>query len=80
MKIYFLLENVLKDTFKNNSCNLYNLRTLINKATCYKNSANLPCICLLLTNYSKYFQNSNAVKNVVIMMSSYQNVEPKIIG
>ena len=74
------MENVLKDTFKNNSCNLYNLGTLINKAICYKNSANLPCICLLLTNYSKYFQNLSPVQNAVIMMSSYQNIEPKLIG
>ena len=42
---------VLKDF-----CNLYNLTSLINKATCYKNPNNRSCIDLLLTSFPKIFR------------------------
>ena len=73
---------VLKDF-----CNLYNLKSLINKPTCYKNPAVPFCIDLLLTNCSKYFQNSHLAETelsdfhkmaVTVMKTSYRKLEPKI--
>ena len=40
-------------------CATYNLKYLIKEPTCCKNLENLICIDLILTNSSKYFQNSN---------------------
>ena len=48
---------VLKDFY-----NLHNLKSLINKAPCYKNLNNPSCIDLLLTNPPKYFQNSSVIE------------------
>ena len=75
---------VLKDF-----CNLYNLTSLINKATCYKNPNNPSCIDLLLTNFPKNFQNSSVIETglsdfhkmvVTVMKTNFRKLEPKIIN
>ena len=75
---------VLKDF-----CNVYNLTSLINKATCYKNPNNPSCIDLLLTNFPKNFQNSSVIETglsdfhkmvVTVMKTNFRKLEPKIIN
>ena len=46
------LDNVVLKVF----CNLYNLKSLVNKATCYKSPNNPSCIDLVLTKFPKYFR------------------------
>ena len=43
-------------------CDLYNLTSMINKPTCYKNSENPSCIDLILTNSPRFFQNSCTIE------------------
>ena len=73
----------LDDTAMKDFCNLYNLRSLIDKPTFYKNPANSSCIELLLTNCSKYFHNSNVIETglsnfhkmiVTMMKKSYRKL------
>ena len=40
-------------------CARYNLKNLIKEPTCFKSLENRICIDLILTNWPKYFQNSN---------------------
>ena len=70
-------------------CNLYNLISLINKATCYKNPNNPSCIDLLLTNFPENFQNSSVIERrlsdfhkivVTVMKTNFRKFEPKIIN
>ena len=69
--------------------NLYNLTSLINKATCSKNSNNPSCIDLLLTNFPKNFQNSNVIETglsdfhkmvVTVTKTNFRKLKPKIIN
>ena len=83
---FFLIVDLnigLNDTVLNKFRDLYNLRSLLNKPTYYKNPANPSCIDLLLTNCSKYFQNSNVVETVLsdfnkmvvtVMKTSYRKL------
>ena len=43
-------------------CSSYNLTSMINKPTCYKNPEKPSCIDLILTNYPRSFQNSCAIE------------------
>ena len=70
-------------------CNLYNLTSLVNKATCYKNPNNPSCIDLVLTKIPKNFQNSSVTETglsdfhkmvVTVMKMNFQKLEPKIIN
>ena len=67
--------------------NLYGLISLNDKPTCYKNPANPSCIYLMLTNCSKFFQNTIIIKRglfvinkmaVAIMKINFHTLEPKI--
>ena len=68
-------------------CNLYNLTSLINKATCYKNSNNPSCIDVILTNFPKNFQNSSVIETglsdlhkivVTVMKMNFRILGPEI--
>ena len=69
-------------------CNLYSLISMINKPTCYTNPMNRSRIDLILTNSSKYFQNSNVFETglsnfhkmvITVMKTSYGKHKPKIV-
>ena len=69
-------------------CSSYNLTSMINKATCYKNPEESTCIDLILTNCPGSFQNSCVVETglsdfykmvVTVMKTSYQKSQLKII-
>ena len=40
------------------SLNMYNLKNLLSQKTCFKNPENPSCIDLILTKYSRSFQNN----------------------
>ena len=70
---------VLKDFY-----NLYNLASLINKATCYKNRNKPSCIDLRLTNFPKNVQNSSVIEiglsdfhkmAVTVMKTNFRKLE-----
>ena len=69
-------------------CSSYNLTSMVNRDTCYKNPDKPTCIDLILANYPESFQNSCALvtglsdfhKTVVtVMKTSYRESQPKII-
>ena len=51
----------VEDTSMKNFCSSYNLRSMINKPTCFKNPDKPSYIDLILTNCSRSFQNSCAI-------------------
>ena len=66
----------------------YNLKSLINEPTCYKNSTNPSCIDLIFTNQSRSFCHSKVVDiglsdfhllTVTVLRSSFKKQEPRII-
>ena len=52
----------LEDISVKNFCSSYNLTSMNNKPTCFKNPDNPSCIDLILTNYSRSFQNSGVIE------------------
>ena len=48
----------VEDSSVKNFCSSYNLTSMINRPTCFKNPENPSCIDLILTNYPRSFQNS----------------------
>ena len=70
-------------------CSLSNLKSLINKPTCYKNQQNPTCIDLILTNRPDYFQHSNVFETRISVFHlliptqlkmGFQKKLPKIIA
>ena len=70
-------------------CSNYNLISMLNKPTCYKNLDKSTYIDLILTNCPGFFQNfcvietslSDFLKMIVtVMKTSYQKIEPKVIN
>ena len=70
-------------------CGNYNLTSMINKPTCYKNSDKPICIDLILTNCFGSFQNSCVIETgfsdfhkmiVKVIKTSYRKIEPKVIN
>ena len=70
-------------------CSNYNLRSMINRPTCYKNPEKPSCIDLILTNCTRSFQNSCAIETelsdfhkvvVTVMKRTYKKSHPKIIN
>ena len=66
----------------------YNLKSLINEPTCYKNPTNPSCIDLILTNQSRSFCHSKVIDiglsdfpllTVTVLRSSFKKQEPRII-
>ena len=79
----------VEDTSMKNFCSSYNLRSMINKPTCFKNPDKPSCIDLILTNCSRSFQNSScAIETglsdfhklvVTVLKTTYKKSKPKII-
>ena len=78
----------IEDASMKNFCSSYNLRSMINKATCFKNPDKPSCIDLILTNCSRSFQNSCAIETglsdfdklvVTVLKTAYKKSKPKII-
>ena len=70
-------------------CSNYNLTSMINKPTCYKNPDKPSCIDLILTNCPRDFQNSCAIETelsdfhkmvVTVVKKSFYKIEPKVIN
>ena len=68
-------------------CITYDLTSMINKPTCYKNSDKPTCIDLILTNCHGSFQNSCVIETclsdfhkmiVTVMKTSYWKIEPRV--
>ena len=78
----------LEDTSVKNFCSSYNLTSMNNKPTCFKNPDNPSCIDLILTNCSRSFQNSGVRETglsdfhklvVTVMKTTFKKSKPKII-
>ena len=70
-------------------CGNFNLTSMINKPTCYKNPDKTACIDLILTNCPGSFQNSCVTETglsdfykmiVTVMKTSYRKIEPRVIN
>ena len=51
----------VEDSSVKNFCSSYNLTSMINRPTCFKNPENPSCIDLILTNCPRRFQNYCAI-------------------
>ena len=69
-------------------CSNYNLTSMINNPTCYKNPDKPTCIDLILTNCPGSFQNSCVIETglsdfhkmiITVMKTSYRKIEPRVI-
>ena len=72
----------------NDFCDIYNLKNLVKEPTCYKNSDNLSCIDLFLTNRPRNFQCTATIETsisdfhklvVTVLKTFYKRERPKII-
>ena len=79
------MENSSIKTF----CRNFNLTSMINKPTCYKNPDKSTCIDLILTNCPGSFQNSCVIETdlsdfhkmiVTVMKTSNRKIEPRVIN
>ena len=70
-------------------CSNFNLTSMINKPTCYKNPDKTTCIDLILTNCPGSFQNSCVIETglsdfhkmiVTVMKTSYRKIESRVIN
>ena len=77
----------IEDASMKNFCSSYNLRSMINKPTCFKNPGKPSCIDLILTNCSRSLQNSCAIEAglsdfhklvVTVLKTAYKKSKPKI--
>ena len=69
-------------------CSSFNLTSMINKPTCFKNLEKPSCIDLILTNCPRSFQNSCVIETglsdyhklvVTVMKTTYKKSQPKIV-
>ena len=56
----------VKDSSVKNFCSSFNLPSMINKATCFKNPGKPFFIDLILTNCPRHFQNSCVIETVLL--------------
>ena len=79
----------VEDSSVKNFCSSYNLTSMINRPTSYKNPEKPSCIDLILTNCPRNFQNSCAIETglsdfhklvVTVMKTTYKKSQPKIIN
>ena len=77
----------VEDSSVKNFCSSYNLTSMINRPTCYKNPEKPSCIDLILTNCPRSFQNSCTIETglsdfhkpvVTAMKTTYKKSQPKI--
>ena len=89
-KLFFLddFNAGFEDTSVKNFCFSYNLTSMNNKPTCFKNPYNPSCIDLILTNCSRSFQNSGVIETglsdfhklvIAVMKTTFKKSKPKII-
>ena len=78
----------VEDASMKNFCSSYNLSSMINKPTCFKNPDRPSCIDLILTNCSRNFQNFCAIETglsdfhklvATILKTVYKKSKPKMI-
>ena len=78
----------IKETSVKDFCDFYNLRSLINVPTYFKNYNNPTCIDLILTNRARSFQNSCTIETglsdfhkmiVTVMKTTFRKLPPKVI-
>ena len=70
-------------------CQIYNLKNLLSKPTCYKNPTNPSCVDLILTNKPRSFQNSCTFQTglsdfykmtLIVLKSSFAKQKPRILN
>ena len=70
-------------------CQIYNLKNLLSKPTCYKNPTNPSCVDLILTNRPRSFQNSCTFETglsdflkmtLTVLKSSFAKQKPRILN
>ena len=78
----------VEDSSIKDFCSSFNLASMINKPTCFKNPEKPSCIDLILTNCPRSFQNSCVIETglsdfhklvVTFMKTTYKKSQPKII-
>ena len=78
----------VEDSSIKDFCSSFNLTSMINKPTCFKNPEKPSCIDLILTNCPRSFQNSCVIETglsdfhklvVTVMKTTYKKSQPKII-
>ena len=78
----------VEDSSVKEFCSSFNLTSMINKPTCFKNPEKPSCIDLILTNCPRSFQNSCVIETglsdfhklvVTVMKTTYKKMQPKII-
>ena len=79
----------VEDSYVKIFCYSYNLTSMINRPTCYKNPEKPSCIDLILTNCPRSSQNSCAIETglsdfhklvVTVIKTTYKKSQPKIIN
>ena len=79
----------MTDTNLNDFCNLYLLKNLIKKPTCFKNPENPKTIDLILTNRPRSFCNSDTLETglsdflqltVTVLKTFFKKQSPKVIS
>ena len=80
--------NAVEDSSVKNFCSSYNLTSMINRPTCFKNPEKPSFIDLILKNFPRSFQNSCAIKTglsdfhklvITVMKTTYRKSQPEII-
>ena len=70
------------------SLNMYSLKNLLSQKTCFKNPENPSCIDLILTKYSRSFQNNGVFETglsvshkltFIVMKQYYPKQKPKVV-
>ena len=82
------LKTEISNSFVEQFCASYNLKSLIKEPTCFKSVDNPSCIDLILTNHPKCFQNSGVYETGIsdfhkltftVLKTYFQKAKPKII-
>ena len=82
------LNTEISNSFMEQFCESYNLKSLIKEATCFKSVDNPSCIDLILANHPKCFQNSGVYETGIsdfhklaftVLKTYFQKAKPRII-
>ena len=82
------LNTEVSNSFMEQFCPSYNLKSLIKEPACFKSVDNLSCIDLILTNHPKCFQNSGVYETgtsdfhkltFTVLKTYFQKAKPRII-
>ena len=82
------LNTEISNSFMEQFCASYNLKSLIKEPTCFKSVDNPSCIDLILTNHPKCFQNSGVYETGIsdfhkltftVLKTYFQKAKPRII-